>query len=51
MDQLSSKICRKEKNTDISLYQIYLSKLHESILKYYRLNLFQEIAINSHHTL
>ncbi len=35
----------KIKIIDISLYQIYLPKLHENILKYYRLNLFKEIAI------
>ena len=33
MDKLSSKICRNKNNTDISLYQIYFTKLHENILK------------------
>ena len=45
MSVLLSKIHKKENNTDISLYQIYLSKLYENILKYYRLCLFKEIAI------
>ena len=40
MIKLSSKLRRNENNTDISLYQIYLPKLYENILKYYKLNLF-----------
>ena len=40
-----------ENNIDISLYQIYLPKLHENILKFYRLNLFKEIVIGSNHGL
>ena len=40
--QLLSKINKNKNNTDISLYQIYLQKLHENILKYYRLNLFKK---------
>ena len=44
MSKISSKLRQKENNTDISLYQIYLPKLHENISKYYRLNLFEEIA-------
>ena len=35
MDKLLSKLCKKENSTDISLYQIYLPKLYENILKYY----------------
>ena len=31
-----SKFSRKENNTDILLYQIYLPKSHENILKYDR---------------
>ena len=38
-------------NIDISLYQIYLPKLHENILKYFRLNLFREITISFNHGL
>ena len=30
-----SKLCKYENNTDISLYYIYLSKLHKNIMKYY----------------
>ena len=36
MGQLSSELRINENNTDISLYQIYLPKLYEYILKYYR---------------
>ena len=43
--KLSSKFHKNENNIDISLYQIYLPKLHENILKYLRLNLFKEITI------
>ena len=45
MGELLSKLRKKEHNTDTSIYQIYLPKLHESIMKYYRFNLFKEIAI------
>ena len=45
MSNLSSKLRKKENNTDIALYPIYLPKLHENILKYYRCNLFKEISI------
>ena len=45
MSKLSSKLCKNKNNTDISLYQMYQSKLYENILKCYRLNLFKEIAI------
>ena len=44
MEELS-ELCKNENNTDISLYPIYLPKLHENILKYNRLNLFKEINI------
>ena len=44
MGQLS-QLCKYENNTDISLYQLYLTKLHENIFKYYRLHFFKEIAI------
>ena len=50
MGKLSSKLHRNENNTDISFYQIYLPKLYESILKYYRLNLFKEIPIGFNHS-
>ena len=50
MAKLSSKLWKNENNTDISLYRIYLPKLHENILKYYRLNLFKEIAIGFNHS-
>ena len=30
---------------DITLYQIYWEKLHENILRFYRLNIFKEITI------
>ena len=39
MGKLSSKLRKNENNTEISCYQDYLPKLHENILKYYRLNL------------
>ena len=39
-----SKLGKIENNSDISLYQIYLRKLHKNIWKYYRYNLFQEIT-------
>ena len=45
MSELSSKLRKNENNIDMSLYQTYLAKLHENILKYNRLNLFKEIAI------
>ncbi len=51
MSKLSSKLRKNENNTDISFYQIYLPKLHKNILKYYRLNLFKEIAIGFNHGL
>ena len=35
---------RKNDNTDISLYQIYLPKLNENIFKCNRLNLFKEFV-------
>ena len=35
-----------KKNIDISFYQVHLQKLHENILKYYRLNLFKEMTID-----
>ena len=47
--RLSFKWSRNENNTNILLYQIYLWKLHENILKYYRLNLFKEFAIGFNH--
>ena len=51
MGKLLSKLCKNENNTDISLYLIYLPKLHENILKYYRLNLFKESIIDFNHSL
>ena len=41
MGELMSKLHEHKNNTDIPLYQIYLSKLQEIILKSYRLNFFQ----------
>ena len=35
MSKLTCKLHKTENNTDISLYQMYLPKLHENILKYY----------------
>ena len=51
MGQLSSKLYKNKNNTDISLYEMYKPKLHDNILKYYRLNLFKEIAIVFNHSL
>ena len=51
IDELSSKLHKNGNNYDISLYQIYLPKLYENILKYYRLNLFKEIPIGFNHSL
>ena len=51
MNKLSYKLCEIENNTDISLYQRNLQKLHENILKYCGLDLFKEIAICFHHGL
>ena len=45
MIKLSSKLCKNENHSDISLYQVHLPKLHENILKYDRLNLYKVIAI------
>ena len=47
MGKLSSKLRKKENNTDISLYQIYLLKLHENILEYYTLNSFKKSLLDS----
>ena len=47
---LSSKLRKNENNIDMSLYQTYLAKLHENILKYNRLNLFKEITIGFNHS-
>ena len=51
MSDLSSKWHKNENNTDNLLYQIYLPKLNENILKYSRLNLLKEIAIGFNHGL
>ena len=40
---------KNENNPCISLDQIYLPKFHENILKYYKLDLFKEIAIGFNH--
>ena len=40
MGRLSSALHKNENNTDIPFYLVYLRKLHENILKYYWLNLF-----------
>ena len=44
------ELCQNINNSNISLYQMYLQKSHKNILKYYRLNLFKEIAIYFHHS-
>ena len=41
----------KMKITDISLFRIYLPKLQGNIMKYFRFNLFKEIAIGFEHGL
>ena len=46
MGKASSKLRKNWNYTDTSLYQIYLLKLHENILKPYRLDLFKEITID-----
>ena len=46
MGRLLTKLHKNEKNTDISLYEIYLPKFHINVLKYYRLKLFKKIAIS-----
>ena len=50
MGKLLSKLHKNENKTDNSLYQIYLLNLQKNILKYYRLNLFKEIAIGFNHS-
>ena len=45
MCKLSSELHKNANRTNILLYQIYLPKLHENILKYYRLDLFKVITI------
>ena len=45
--KLSPKLHKNENNVDISLYLTLLQKLHENILKHYRLNLFQVIATST----
>ena len=35
MDQLLSKSCKNINNTDVSLFQTYLPRLHDNILKFY----------------
>ena len=51
MGKFLSWLSKNENNTDIQFYQIYLFRLHENILKYYRLNLFNEVAIGINHCL
>ena len=51
MGKLPSKLCKNENNTDILIYQLYLPKLHENIVKYYKLNLFREIPIGFNYSL
>ena len=50
MGKLSFK-WRKNQNKSVSLYQIYLPKLHENILKYYKLDLLKEITIGFNYIL
>ena len=47
MGKILSKSNKNENNTDILLYQIYLPRLHENILKYDELEFFKEITIDS----
>ena len=49
--KLLSKLYKMKKSSDILICQVYLPKLHENVLKYYRLNLFKEIAISYNHGL
>ena len=51
MSKLSSKLYKNKNNTNILHYQIYLPKLLENILKYYRLKLFEEITTGINHGL
>ena len=46
MSKLSFKLHKNKDNTEILLYQIYLPKLHENILKYCRFTSFKEITIS-----
>ena len=49
MGILLFELRKNENNTDVSLYQTYSLKLHENILKYYKLDLFKEIDISLNH--
>ena len=49
--KLSSSLCKHINNANLLLYPIYLLKLHKTILKYYRLNLFKETMISFNHGL
>ena len=49
--RLPSKLRKNENSTDISLYQIYLRKLYENILKHYGLDLIKEITSGFTHGL
>ena len=51
MSKLSSKLHKNKNNTDILIYLIYLPKIHENILKYYKSNLFKGITIVFNHCL
>ena len=46
MSKLSSKLRKNENKTGITLSQIYLPKLDETNLKYYKSNSFIEIGID-----
>ena len=45
MGKLTSTSRKNENNTDISVYLIYLRKLHTDTRKIYGFNFFEEIAI------
>ena len=45
MRKMLSKFHKNENNTDISFYQLYLSKLPKNLLKYQRLKFILKIFI------
>ena len=54
MGKLSSKLSKKKKkenNISVLLYQLYLPRFHENLLKYCRLFLFKENDKDFNHDL
>ena len=51
LDKLSSKLKKKEINSNISFYHIYLQTFHEIISKYYRSNKLIEITMSFNYSL